>query len=228
MSEILLVEDEATVRAALIRTLLDHGMRVVPVGTAMDALRTVTFGEPDLVLLDLGLPDLDGASVLRMLRGISDVPVIIATARGDERSIVELLDAGADDYVVKPFASKQLVARIDALLRRFKTTVPQGDTLEVGGLRIDTWQRLVELDGKTLDLHRLEYEVLSYLAARRDIVVSRQELSREVWRQRHVTETQTIDVHISWLRRKLGETAANPRYLHTVRGVGFKLTAPQP
>ncbi|HEX3783276.1 MAG TPA: response regulator transcription factor [Pseudonocardiaceae bacterium] len=228
MPEILLVEDEPTVRAALIRTLRDNGMQVLPVGTALDALRAITIGGPDLVILDLGLPDLDGTSVLRMLRGISDVPVIIATARGDEHSIVELLDAGADDYVVKPFAGKQLVARINALLRRVKAAVPQDGMLEVGGLHIDTWQRMVKLDGRAVDLHRLEFEVLSYLAARRDTVVTRQELSREVWRQRHLNDSQTIDVHISWLRRKLGETAANPRYLHTIRGVGFKLTAPRP
>jgi DNA-binding response OmpR family regulator len=227
MHEILLVEDDPTVQAALVHALTDRGFAVEPLGTAVDALRAVADRVLDIVILDLGLPDLDGAAALRMLRGVTNVPVIIATARSDERSVVDLLNAGADDYVVKPFSSEQLVARITALLRRTSRR-PEDDSglLEVGGLRIDLRQRVARLDGQDLDLNRREFDLLAYLAARQGSVVSRRDLLHDVWRQRHVGDDQTIDVHVSWLRRKLGESAAHPRYLHTVRGVGLKLVSP--
>jgi DNA-binding response OmpR family regulator len=227
MHEILLVEDDPAVQAALVHALTDRGFAVQPLGTAVDALRAVADRVPDIVILDLGLPDLDGAAALRMLRGVTNVPVIIATARGDERSVVDLLNAGADDYVVKPFSSEQLVARITALLRRTaRHTDDDSGLLEVGGLRIDLRQRVARLDGQDLELNRREFDLLAYLAARPGAVVSRRDLLHDVWRQRHTTDDQTIDVHVSWLRRKLGESAAHPRYLHTVRGVGLKLVSP--
>jgi DNA-binding response OmpR family regulator len=227
MHEILLVEDDVAVREALSYALIDRGFAVEQLGTAVAALRVVTERPPDLVLLDLGLPDLDGGAALRMLRGVSDVPVIVATARGDEGSVVDMLNAGADDYVVKPFSIEQLVARITALLRRTKPAPDdESQVLEVGGLRIDVTQRVATLDGRDLDLNRREFDLLAYLAARPNLVVSRRDLLHDVWLQRHVTDDQTIDVHVSWLRRKLGESAAHPRYLHTVRGVGLKLVSP--
>jgi DNA-binding response OmpR family regulator len=225
MHEILLVEDDPAVQAALVHALTDRGFAVQPVGTAVDALRSVAERVPDIVILDLGLPDLDGGAALRMLRGITNVPVIIATARGDERSVVDLLNAGADDYVVKPFSSEQLVARISALLRRTARRDDESPVLSVGGLRVDLRQRVATLDGRDLALNRREFDLLAYLAARPGSVVSRRDLLHDVWRQRHAGD-DTIDVHVSWLRRKLGESAASPRYLHTVRGVGLKLVTP--
>ncbi|HEX3783003.1 MAG TPA: response regulator transcription factor [Pseudonocardiaceae bacterium] len=209
-------------------TLTDRGFKVVPLATGVEVLRSVAACVPDIVVLDLRLPDLDGATVLRMLRGLTDVPVIIATGRSDERSIVDSFNAGADDYVIKPFSCQQLVARIEALLRR--TKVADGErksVVEVGSLLVDKAQRLVRLDGRALPFRRREFDLLAYLAFRRDTVVSRTQLMREVWHQRDGDIDRTIDVHVSWVRRKLGETAANPRYLHTVRGVGFKLTVPR-
>ncbi|HKN98166.1 MAG TPA: response regulator transcription factor [Pseudonocardiaceae bacterium] len=227
MQQILLVEDDPAVQAALVHALTDRGFAVAALGTAVDALRAVADRVPDIVILDLGLPDLDGAAALRMLRGVTNVPVIIATARGDERSVVDLLNAGADDYVVKPFSSEQLVARITALLRRTARPADDQDgVLEVGGLHVDLRQRVARLDGRDLELNRREFDLLAYLAARPGSVVSRRDLLHDVWRQRHVSDDQTIDVHVSWLRRKLGESAAHPRYLHTVRGVGLKLVSP--
>jgi DNA-binding response OmpR family regulator len=228
MHDILLVEDDPAVQAALVHALTDRGFAVHPMGTAVDALRSVAEREPDIIILDLGLPDLDGGAALRMLRGVTNVPVIIATARSDERSVVDLLNAGADDYVIKPFSSEQLVARIAALLRRTSRSgsAEEPELLTVGGLQINLRQRIVELDGRTLELNRREFDLLAYLAARPNSVVTRRELIHDVWRQQHVGDDQTIDVHVSWLRRKLGESAANPRYLHTVRGVGLKLCAP--
>jgi DNA-binding response OmpR family regulator len=227
MALVLLVEDDHAVRAAMTGALRAAGHVVHPVGTALDALRTVNHDEIDLVVLDLGLPDFDGFETLRLLRGVSEVPVIIATARTDEQSIVRLLNAGADDYVTKPFSSDHLTARVSAVLRRARRPEPVNNgRIEVGRLVVDPTTREAMLDGKPLTLTRREFDLLAYLAARPGRVVSRAELCREVWRQPHVHLDQTIDVHLSWLRRKLGETAAAPRFLHTVRGVGIKLVDP--
>jgi DNA-binding response OmpR family regulator len=228
MATVLIVEDDLVVRGAMVRTLTDRGHSVEAVGTALEGLRRVAATPPDLVVLDLGLPDLDGADALRMLRGITDVPIIIATARDDEPGIVRLLRAGADDYMVKPFTAAHLDARITSVLRRAgrAARVPAPTVHEVGGLRIDVDARVAALDGTPLELTRKEFDLLAYLAARPGRVVSRRELLEEVWRQPAIGEDQTIDVHLYWLRRKLGESAAKPRYLRTVRGVGFRLAAP--
>jgi DNA-binding response OmpR family regulator len=227
MSLVLLVEDDHAVRAALTRALRQLGHVVHPVGSALDALRTVTETHVDIVVLDLGLPDLDGAEALRMLRGLSDVPVIVATARGDERSTVRLLNAGADDYLVKPFSAEHIGARIAAVLRRSRAAgEPEDERIAVGELCIDTGSREVFLGSEPLTLTRREFDLLAYLAHHRGRVVPKAELCREVWQQPHLRIDQTIDVHLSWLRRKLGESAARPRYLHTVRGVGVKLVEP--
>ncbi|KJY43411.1 response regulator [Streptomyces sp. NRRL B-1568] len=232
MARLLVVEDDPFVRSALIRQLTEASHTVRSVGTALEALREVAQTAFDLVILDLGLPDLDGAQALKMLRGITDVPVIVATARDDEAEIIRLLTDGADDYLVKPFSVAHLTARMAAVLRRAGgrsgqagEPAPSG-ALCVGGLSVDPLRRLAELDGAPLDLTRREFDLLAYLAGRPGVVVARKELLTEVWQQSY-GDDQTIDVHLSWLRRKLGETAAKPRYLHTVRGVGVKLEPPQ-
>ncbi|AEW94233.1 two component transcriptional regulator, winged helix family [Streptantibioticus cattleyicolor NRRL 8057 = DSM 46488] len=220
----LVVEDDQFVRSALIRHLTEAGHTVRSVGTALQALREAAQVRLDLVVLDLGLPDLDGAEALKMLRAVTDVPVIVATARDDEAEIVRLLNDGADDYLVKPFSVQHLSARMTAVLRRARG--PQSaQVLEVGALRVDVARREAALEGAVLDLTRREFDLLAHLAARPGVVVARRELLAEVWRQSY-GDDQTIDVHLSWLRRKLGETAARPRYLHTVRGVGVKLEPP--
>ncbi len=211
-------------RQALVRELGDLGHGVRSVGRALDALREVTASAPDVVVLDLGLPDLDGGEALKMLRAVSAVPVIVASARDGEREIIRLLRSGADDYVVKPFSADHLHARIEALLRRVRTD-PRPQPLVVGGLHVDTDRRQATLDGVPLQLSRREFDLLSFLAANAGRVVHRRELLAEVWHQSY-GDDQTIDVHLSWLRRKLGESAASPRYLHTIRGVGLMLTTP--
>jgi DNA-binding response OmpR family regulator len=179
-----------------------------------------------VVLLDLGLPDIDGADVLSMLRAVSDVPVIIATARDDEADVVRLLDLGADDYVIKPFTAAQLTARIRAVLRR--TGRGEADpSIVVGGLRIDTRSREVSVDGDPVELARKEFDLLLVLARRAGEVVTKRDLLAEVWQQAWGGSDRTVDVHLSWLRRKLGESAKQPRYLHSVRGVGVRLAAPE-
>jgi len=222
----LLVEDDAAIRGAMIRALSERGHAVSSTPSAMEALQLVVDSPPDLVILDLGLPDLDGYEALRMLRAISKVPVVVATARDDEADIVRVLDAGADDYLVKPFGVGQIEARVRAVLRRAadedRHTVP----VVVGGLRLDGEAHEASLDGKPLDLAKREFDLLYYLAVRSGQVVTKRELLTHVWRMPYGGADKTVDVHVSWLRRKLGESAQQPRYLHTVRGVGIKLTAP--
>ena len=225
MGKVLLIEDDTEIRLALVRALSERGHVVRSFGDAMSGIREVTEWGPNVVVLDLGLPDLHGGSALRMIRAVSSVPVIIATAHDSEVQIVRLLQAGADDYVVKPFSADHLAARIGAVLRRVSTD-PVPTSLEVGGLCIDPDAREASLDGAPLQLSRREFDLLAYLAARPGRVITRSELLAEVWQQPYGRDDQTIDVHVSWLRRKLGETAAQPRYLHTVRGVGVKLVPP--
>jgi DNA-binding response OmpR family regulator len=227
MPTVLLVEDDSMIRTALVKALTNAGHVVSAVGTAMDALREVAVRPPDVVVLDLGLPDVDGASALRMMRGDSDVPIIVATARTGENNIIRLLNAGADDYLTKPFSGEHLLARISAVLRRRGSFAGAPAAIEVGPLRIDLARRAATLDGRPLDLNRKEFDLLAYLAARRDHLVTRQELIEEVWRQPYRGSEQTVDVHISWLRRKLGETAAKPRFLRVMRGVGIMLVDPR-
>ncbi|RZU48673.1 DNA-binding response OmpR family regulator [Krasilnikovia cinnamomea] len=227
MALILLVEDDRIITAALRRTLTDAGHVVQAVSRAREALDILADHPPTLILLDLGLPDMDGTDALRMIRAVSDVPVVVATARKSENAIIHLLHAGADDYVTKPFSGEHILARIDAVLRRYgSSAADEGSTITVGPLVIARSERSVSMNGEPIKLTRREYDVLTYLAERVGHVVSRQELMTEVWRQPRIGEEQTIDVHLSWLRRKLGETAAEPRMLRTVRGVGVMMVDP--
>ena len=225
MAHLLLIEDDPAIRTTLLRSLRERGHAVAASHTAMDGLQTALAERPDLVVLDLGLPDLDGRDLLRMLRAVSAVPVIVATARDDETEIVRVLDAGADDYIVKPFTAAQLDARVRAVLRRGgESTEPA--VVSVAGLRIDPGARTATLDGTGLELTPREFDLLHYLATRAGQVVTKRELLSEVWRVPYGGADKTVDVHLSWLRRKLGETAQEPRYLHTVRGVGIRLSGP--
>jgi DNA-binding response OmpR family regulator len=227
VAQLLLIEDDAAIRTSLIRSLTERGHAVTSAPSAMAGLQAAVEPGLELVLLDLGLPDLDGHTLLTMLRAVSRVPVIITTARDDEQEIVRLLEAGADDYVIKPFTAEQLHARVRAVLRR----AGEADAvaaLELGGLRVDPRSREATLDGEQLQLARKEFDLLLFLAARAGEVVSKQTLLAEVWHQPYGGSDKTVDVHLSWLRRKLGETASAPRYLVSVRGVGVKLAVPEP
>ena len=219
------IEDDARIRQAVVRALTELGHAVRAFDAGLAALESVVSDPPDVVVLDLGLPDIDGEQWLRLLRGASDVPVIVATARDAEGDMIRTLDVGADDYVVKPFSAAQLEARIRAVLRR-ATTADDGSDIAVGDLRIDVRGRRVTLAGDELSMTRKEFDMLAYLAGREGEVVTKRELLADLWHQPWGGADKTIDVHLSWLRRKLGETAAEPRYLHTVRGVGVRLSAP--
>ncbi|MFE1410984.1 response regulator transcription factor [Streptomyces sp. NPDC058746] len=245
MPSVLVVEDDPSIRQSLIEVLAEHGYAVRSVGDGFGALREITQAPVDAVVLDLGLPDLDGGDALRMIRGISSVPVLVATARDDETEIIRLLNAGADDYLVKPFSGGQLIARLSAVLRR-TGHVPSGHAAPphagqgawpapaaeplratvVGELAVDPGARTAHLAGRELHLTRREFDLLAFLAHHTGQVVSKRRLLTEVWREPYVDD-QTVDVHLSSLRRKLGERAAAPRYLLTVRGVGIKLVEPR-
>jgi DNA-binding response OmpR family regulator len=224
---LLLVEDDPRIRTALLRALDERGHAVASQPTGMAGLKHAVDDPPDLVVLDLGLPDVDGIALLRMLRSVSQVPVIVATARDDDRAVVAALDAGADDYVVKPFSADQLDARIRAVLRRTSTAGADATPYVVGELVVDPRARTAVLAGTLLDLRPREFDLLAYLAARPGEVVSKRTLLAEVWQSPYGGADKTVDVHLSWLRRKLGESASEPRLLHTVRGVGVKLVEPR-
>ena len=226
MVRLLLVEDDPDIRRTLARGLGEQGATVVPVATAVEAIKAVSVERPDAVILDLGLPDLDGADVLALIRASSDLPVVVATARDDEREIVRLLDAGADDYLIKPFSAAQVMARVRAVLRRTATGEREDPTVVVGGLVVDPVARVARVDGRELALTRKEFDLLYALASRPGEVVTKRQLLAEVWQMPWGGADRTVDVHLSWLRRKLGETAAEPRYLVSVRGVGVKLVDP--
>ena len=205
------------------RALSERGHVVSSSPDALSGLQAVIDDKPDLVILDLGLPDLDGVELLRMLRAVSEIPVIVATARDDDAQVVRALDAG--DYVIKPFSAAAIDARVRAVLRRTRSD-DEHVPLEIGELVIDTRSRVVTLAGVTLDLAPREFDLLAYLAARPGEVVTKRDLLADVWRQPYGGTDKTVDVHLSWLRRKLGENAQAPRYLVTVRGVGVKLVEP--
>ncbi|SDZ30003.1 DNA-binding response regulator, OmpR family, contains REC and winged-helix (wHTH) domain [Micromonospora pattaloongensis] len=223
MPVVLVVEDDPAIRRALARALTDAGHVVQTVETALDALRVITTGQPSVVILDLGLPDMDGADALVMIRAVSAVPIIVATARRGEADMVRLLNAGADDYVTKPFSTAQVQARIAAVLRRGAPPPAPSGVLQVGPLRVEAVSRTATLAGQPLRLARKEFDLLHYLAERAGRVVPRGELFVAVWRQPYVNADPTLDAHLSLLRRKLGESAAEPRLLRTVRGVGVML-----
>lgn len=220
---ILLVEDEQSIAEPFAHALARSGFRPSVARTAAQALDLAATLKPDVVVLDLALPDGDGRDVCRQLRLESDVPIIMVTASGTITDRVVGLELGADDYVVKPFTVAEVVARIRAVLRRGRS-VPQADAeLVVQDVRINRGARRAWVGGRELDLTRKEFDLLVRLARDAGRVVTRESLMSDVWDLNWFGSTKTLDVHITWLRRKLGDDPAAPRYIHTVRGVGFRL-----
>ena len=225
--DILLVEDETAITDPLAEALEREGFSARVAGTAAEALEMAGTQAPDLVLLDIGLPDGSGLDVCRTLRQSSDVPVIMLTARGSEADRVAGLELGADDYVVKPFSAREVTARVRAVLRRASGGGGAGQAIEIGSLRLDPDRHSATLDGEALELSRKEFGLLQTLMERAGTVITRQALIEEVWDMNWFGSTKTLDVHMSGLRKKLGDDAADPRYIHTVRGIGFRFAAPE-
>ena len=225
MAGVVIIEDDQRIRELMARALAESGHEVEGAASALDGLQRIVQTSPDVVILDMGLPDLDGAELLKMIRAVTHVPVVVATARSEDRDIVRTLDAGADDYLVKPFSVEQLEARVRAVLRRSTSDASRG-TIVVGELELDPAARVARLGGEELQLSPKEFDVLVYLGEREGTVISKRQLLAEVWRQPYGGSEKTVDVHISWLRKKLGESAAESRYVETVYGVGIKLVDP--
>ncbi len=225
---ILVVEDEESIAQPFAEALRRAGFEPLVTGTAAGARELATTASPDLVMLDLRLPDGDGRDVCRDLRRHSDVPIVMLTARGTETDKIVGLELGADDYVVKPFSAAEVISRIRAVLRRSTPTdgAPSGP-LRAGEVELDTAARTARMRGEELDLSRKEFDLLAELLRHRGEVVTREDLMARVWDTNWFGSTKTLDVHIGWLRRKLGDEAADPEYIETVRGVGFRLVAPE-
>jgi DNA-binding response OmpR family regulator len=224
-ARILFVEDEESISEPFAKALRSAGFQPTVTGTAAGALELADRLEPDLVLLDLALPDGDGRDVCRELRRRSDVPILMLTARGTELDKIVGLELGADDYVVKPFSAREVISRIRAVLRRSERDPSQQPILEVGGLRLDSEARTVALDETPLDLSLKEFDLLAELVRNAGKVVKREDLMARVWDVNWFGSTKTLDVHVGWLRRKLGDDPSDPRFIETVRGVGFRFVA---
>ena len=217
---VLVVEDDLSIADPLLAGLARAGFTVAHAATGRAALEAAP---ADCVLLDLGLPDLDGIEVCRRLRAVSDVPIIVVSARGEELDRVMLLELGADDYVVKPFGTRELVARIRAVTRRRASPREVAvDVIDAGRLQIDLRTRRVTVDATEIDLTPKEFDVLALLASEAGTVFTRRRILETVWDSHWYGPTKTLDVHIASVRRKL----AHPEWIETVRGVGFRFESP--
>jgi DNA-binding response OmpR family regulator len=234
--KILFVEDETSISEPFSHALRREGFDTVVAGTAARALELAGQDDFDLVLLDLTLPDGDGRDVCREIRRGSHVPIVMLTARGTETDKIVGLELGADDYVVKPFAGGEVVARIRAILRRAGRQAADGEldrepepepVRTIGGLEVDGAARRVRLGGQELELARKEFDLLAELVRSAGHVVTREDLMARVWDENWFGSTKTLDVHVGWLRRKLGDDPGDPTYIHTVRGVGFRFSTPE-
>jgi two-component system, OmpR family, response regulator RegX3 len=219
---VLIVEDDDAIASPLAKGLEREGLDVDRVETGEAALGRAAEVGFDVVLLDLGLPDRDGFDVCRALRATSDVPIIVVTARSEEVDRVVGLELGADDYIVKPFGFRELVARIRAVARRRPTPLAQRGATELAGLAIDRRTRRVVVEGSEVALTPKEFDLLAFLAEDPGAVCSRQQVLEEVWDPHWYGPTKTLDVHVASLRKKLGDA----RWIETVRGVGFRLRTP--
>ena len=224
MPKLLLVEDEKSIAEGLAITLESEGFQVVWVKDGLDAIPTWERVLPDLVLLDLMLPGMSGTEICRSLRSRSEVPIIMLTARDAEVDRVVGLELGADDYVTKPFSTRELVARVKAVLRRTPTLDGLDDEhpIEAAGVRVDRPRHEVHVDGTPVDLPPKEFELLAYLIEHAGRVLTRGQLIDEVWGSDHVGDTKTLDTHIRRLRTRIEADPADPRRVQTVRGIGYR------
>ena len=221
---ILVIEDEAPIRKFLRAGLEGHGATLVEAATGKEGMVLAAMRVPDLVLLDLGLPDVDGLDVVRRLREWSQMPIIVLSARGQEGDKIRALDAGADDYVTKPFSMGELLARM-RVARRHRATQGEGEAgpIEIGELRVDLARRQVSVSGHEVKLTPIEYRLLAVLARHAGRVMTPEQLLREVWGPGHASERQYLRVYMAQLRHKIEREPARPRLLLTEPGVGYRL-----
>jgi DNA-binding response OmpR family regulator len=223
VAKILLVEDDERISEPLVRVLTAEGFDVVHVATGRAALDQYAADRPDLVVLDLTLPDIDGLDVCRQLRsGAADLPIVMLTARREEVDVIVGLDAGADDYIAKPFRLAELVARLRARLRAAAAAAPTATVLEGAGIRVDLDARRAYVDDDEIELTTKEFDLLALLMSRPDVTFTREQIMREVWDEHWWGSTRTLDTHISTLRRKIGDVTDPASIIVTLRGVGFR------
>lgn len=227
-TRVLVVDDEAPIVEIVRGFLVAEGMEVITAGDGPTAVEAVRERRPDVVVLDVMLPGLDGLEVLRRIRTFSDAYVIMLTARAEEIDRIVGLSVGADDYLVKPFSPRELVARTKALLRRPRTGGGEGGRLERGELIVDGPARMVSLRGQPVPLTTIEFDLLATLAGEPGIVFGRQRLLDRLWGMDFVGDEHVVDVHLANLRRKLGDDAAQPTFVETVRGAGYRFRAQDP
>lgn len=223
---ILVVEDESAISEPLAESLEREGFDAEVAATVEAAQASLTRHAPDLILLDVMLPDGDGRDLAREIRRASDVPIVMLTARGEEIDRVLGLELGADDYVVKPFSMRELTARIRAIMRRGRADARR-TPIEIGDLQLDPASRIVMKAGEPIELAAKEFDLLQLLMSKAGQVVKREEIMDEVWDPHWFGPTKTLDVHVSWLRKKIEDDPSNPRYITTIRGVGFRFLAPE-
>jgi two-component system KDP operon response regulator KdpE len=225
VTKVLVVDDEPQIRRALRTSLEAHGYEVVVVGTGEEGVLAAADAAPDLLLIDLGLPDLDGTEVIRRVRAFTEVPVIVLSVRDAQHDKVAALDAGADDYVTKPFGMEELLARARAAMRRAGPEDPTPPLLRYGDLEVDLARRLVIRGGEALHLTPTEYGLLEALVTNPDKLLTHQWLLRRVWGQGYGTETTYLRTYVRALRKKLGDDAAQPALIVTEPGVGYRWVA---
>jgi len=221
MAKVLIVEDDQSLRDVLRYNLGREGYEVVMANDGAQALEAVQREKPDLILLDILLPELDGYEVCRILRRQTDIPIIMLTAKDQEMDKVMGLELGADDYITKPFSLKELLARIRAQLRRHEDKMVTSP-LKIGNMEIDTARHKVSIGGRPVELSPKEFELLTFLLQNKGIVFSRNQLLEKIWGYNYEGDSRSIDVHIRWLRKKIEFNPQKPRHLITVRGFGYK------
>ncbi len=222
-AKVLVVDDEPGMVRLVTLYLQQAGYSVVSEGTGAGALQAIERHQPDLMVLDIGLPDIDGYAVCRQARTLTDTPIIMLTARGEPRDRMAGFEGGADDYVAKPFQPDELVARVKAVLRRARPRTERAKRYVIEGLAVDTVQRAVTLDGRQIELRPKEFDLLVELVSHPGQVFTREQLVEHVWGYEYLGDGATLDVHVWRLRSKLGETGKQARYIQTVWGVGYCL-----
>jgi DNA-binding response OmpR family regulator len=229
VARLVLVDDDANLRHTLGYTLRQEGFEVISAEDGERGLEAVRQSRPDVVVLDVMLPKLDGFEVCRRIRRESDVPILMLTARDTELDKVVGLELGADDYLAKPFSTRELVARVRALLRRTRqTAAPVGERLESEGLLLDAGRHRVTLDSREIALKPKEFDLLAFFMAHPGQVFGREQLLASVWGYDFAGDSRTVDTHVKTLREKLGDDADHPRWIDTVRGVGYRFREPLP
>ncbi len=226
MSKILVVEDDRNLLDTLKYNLAREGYEVTTATDGILAVDTARREKPDLLLLDVMLPGMDGFEVCRILRRETNIPILMLTAKAGETDRVVGLEIGADDYLTKPFSVRELLARVRAMLRRARMNAPAPEIpalIKAGDIEMDTARHSVTRSGQTLELTPKEYDLLAFLAANKSLVFSREQLLDRVWGYEYAGDTRTVDVHVRWLRQKIEPDPANPTHLITVRGAGYKL-----